>query len=507
MVALRVTDEAGNTNQCMIVVNVQDKLDPVITCPANLTVDCGTDIEDFSITGEATGTDNCGNVTITHRDLGTLGDCGTGTITRRWTATDAGGRFDECDQIITVVDQSPFNGNSIVWPPNRDLMGCMAVDTEPGSTGTPSYNGDECSQIADTYEDQVFTFVDDACFKILRTWTVIDWCQFNQNNPSAGGIWQYTQVIKVNNDIAPVFNSCSNLTVDAFGENCNEFVELIQGATDECTPEAELVYSYELDIDNDGSIEEFGNTNDASRTLDVGQHKITWIVEDLCGNATRCEQTINVRDRKKPTPYCLSEITTVIMPSTGEIEIWASDFDLGSFDNCPGDIRLSFSSSVNNTNMTFTCDQVGLQIIELWVTDAAGNQDFCTTQINIQANEGCDGSRIAGYVSAENNAAVEEVTVVLQQMGNNETLEFTTQQSGLYQFINIDQGVDYEVTAERNDHHRNGVNTLDIVKIQRHILQLEELETPYQLIAADATNDGRVKASDLLEIRKLVLGT
>jgi len=505
MVELRVTDEAGNTNSCMVEVSVQDKLKPVIDCPANITVDCATDIEDFSIVGEATGSDNCGNVTITHTDSGTL-TCGTGTITRTWRATDAGGLFETCTQRIFVVDQSPFNGNSIQWPQDRNLMGCMEADTDPSSTGTPSYSGDLCSQLADTYEDQVFTFVDDACFKILRTWTVIDWCQFDQNNPSAGGIWQRTQVIKVNNDIAPVFNSCSNLTVDAFGENCNEFVELVQGATDECTPEEELEYTYELDVDNDGTIDFFGSTNDASRTLDVGVHSITWVVEDRCGNATTCTQTINVRDRKKPTPYCLSEVTTVIMPSTGMIDIWASDFDLGSFDNCPGDIRLSFSSSVNNTSVTFDCDQVGLQILELWVTDAAGNQDFCTTQINIQANEGCDGSRIAGSVAAENNAAVEEVTVVLQNMGSNETLEFTTQQTGSYQFINIDQGADYEVTAERNDNHRNGVNTLDIVKIQRHILQLEELETPYQLIAADATNDGRVKASDLLEIRKLVLG-
>jgi hypothetical protein len=42
--------------------------------------------------------------------------------------------------------------------------------------------------------------------------------------------------------------------------------------------------------------------------------------------------------------------------------------------------------------------------------------------------------------------------------------------------------------------------------IQRHILGLQLLSSPYKLIAADANNDGKVTASDLTEIRKLILG-
>ena len=506
MVALRVTDAAGNSNTCMVMVNVQDKLDPVIECPDNQIVDCGTDIFDLDLMGRATGTDNCGDPVITHQDFGSLNDCGTGTITRRWTATDAGGRTDVCSQSITVRDFTPFNANNnaINWPNNRDLMGCMMADTDPSSTGVPTYSGDECSQIAHTYEDQVFTFVDDACFKILRRWTVIDWCQFDQNNP-IGGIWTHTQVIKINNDIAPVISNCADRTVDAFGANCDEFVEIILEATDECTPVEELVFSYELDLDNDGDIDRFGTSNDASRTLEVGQHKISWKVEDQCGNQTTCMQTITVRDRKKPTPYCLSEITTVIMPSTLMIDIWANDFDLGSFDNCPGDLRFSFSSNVNDTQRVFDCDQVGLQILEIWVTDASGNQDFCTTQINIQANEGCNGSRISGEVHAENNNTVQDVMVTLENMVSHETVQYNTPTDGGFSFFNVSSGA-YEVSAERDGDYRNGVNTLDIVKIQRHILGLEDLDSPYKMIAADVNGDEKIKPSDLLTIRKLVLG-
>ena len=511
MVSLRVTDENGNSNTCMVIVNVQDKLDPVITCPPNITVDCGADIYGVDgsgdyLTGHATGSDNCGIPEITTNDSGSINDCGEGTIFRRFTATDAGGRTVNCTQRITVQDFSPFTGGSIVWPPNRTLNGCVAVDTDPSNTGVPSYNDDQCSQVADTYEDQVFTFVDDVCLKILRTWTVIDWCTFDQNNPNDGGIYQYTQIIKVSNSVKPVFNTCSDITVEAFGQNCNGFAEIIVGATDDCTPESELEYEFELDIDNDGSINAVGSTNDASRTLDVGTHKITYTVEDQCRNQTVCMFLINVVDKKKPTPYCLSEITTVIMPSSGQIDIWASDFDLGSTDNCPGDVRISFSSNVNNTQMFFDCDQLGMNEVEIWVTDASGNQDFCTTTINIQDNGGCLGAKISGSVANLENEMINEVKVTKTNMTNYTSEFYMTPFGGKYNFVNPEIETSFEIKAEKNTDHSNGVSTLDLVLIQRHILGLEELDSPYKVIAGDINGNEKLTSSDLLELRKLILG-
>jgi hypothetical protein len=70
------------------------------------------------------------------------------------------------------------------------------------------------------------------------------------------------------------------------------------------------------------------------------------------------------------------------------IEVWASDLNLGSFDNCPGDLIFSFSPDVNDDNVLYTCDDLGQQPVEIWVTDAAGNQDFCETFIVVQDNMG-----------------------------------------------------------------------------------------------------------------------
>ncbi|MCB9327134.1 MAG: T9SS type A sorting domain-containing protein [Lewinellaceae bacterium] len=506
MVALRVTDENGNSNTCMVTVNVQDKLDPVITCPADITLDCGEDYLDLSITGTATGFDNCGAPTITHTDVVNISQCGTGTVTRTWKATDAGGRYKTCIQKITLVDSDPFNSGDIIWPDNKTLSGCMNIDSDPSVTGEPILNDDQCSLVAATYNDQVFTFVDGACFKILRTWSVIDWCTFDQTNPTGGGYYQYTQVIKLSNASAPDLVNCTNRTECGYG-SCNGYIELVQLANDDCTPANLLKWSYKIDLNNDGSINKTGFTNNASGTYDVGTHKIYWEVEDLCGNVSKCEYTFTIKDCKKPTPYCLSEITTVIMPSSGEIAIWATDFDLGSSDNCPGVLRFSFSTNVNDKSRTFTCDDLGINTLEMWVTDAAGNQDFCSVKINIQANgDLCGNSRIGGSISTISDQMANDISVSLTDMDTDEEMLTETNENGKFSFSGMLANDDFEIKPAKSGDYLNGVSTLDIVLIQRHILGLANLDSPYKVIAADVNNNEKVSSADLIELRKLILG-
>jgi hypothetical protein len=70
----------------------------------------------------------------------------------------------------------------------------------------------------------------------------------------------------------------------------------------------------------------------------------------------------------------------------------------------------------------------------------------------------------------------------------------------------IDILADTGLSARKNGDYINGVSTLDLVMIQRHILEIQPLTSPYKLIAADANADGKITASDLTDIRKLVLG-
>jgi hypothetical protein len=78
-----------------------------ITCPPDVTIGC-SEGTDPSVTGAATVLGSCPPVNITYADQVTPGNCaGEWLITRTWTATDAMGVTDTCEQLITVVDELP----------------------------------------------------------------------------------------------------------------------------------------------------------------------------------------------------------------------------------------------------------------------------------------------------------------------------------------------------------------------------------------------------------------
>jgi hypothetical protein len=64
----------------------------------------------------------------------------------------------------------------------------------------------------------------------------------------------------------------------------------------------------------------------------------------------------------------------------------------------------------------------------------------------------------------------------------------------------------YTVTPMKDNDPLNGVSTFDLVLINKHILGLEPLSTPYKMIAADANNSRSITTFDIVELRKLILG-
>ena len=77
---------------------------------------------------------------------------------------------------------------------------------------------------------------------------------------------------------------------------------------------------------------------------------------------------------------------------------------------------------------------------------------------------------------------------------------------GTLAFPSIPTSNNYRIEASRNDNPMNGVSTLDLVMIQRHLLGISSFNTPYKYIAADINNTESVTAGDISELRKLILG-
>jgi hypothetical protein len=220
------------------------------------------------------------------------------------------------------------------------------------------------------------------------------------------------------------------------------------------------------------------------------------------------------------------------MPTSGCVTIWAKDFDASSSDDCTAaeDLLFSFSGQTYQPSRDFCCEDIVENgspsfLVEIWVGDEGNdqncngfvqplgiewserNKDYCTTFIVIDDNEEtCDSMPgLGGVVQTEEFESVAQATITLTDPGNGNVLgTYTTSQDGFYHFINPLMGG--EISSKRNDNHKNGVSTLDLVKIQKHLLGLELLDSPYKLIAADANASESVSALDLVEIRKLILG-
>ena len=74
--------------------------------------------------------------------------------------------------------------------------------------------------------------------------------------------------------------------------------------------------------------------------------------------------------------------------------------------------------------------------------------------------------------------------------------------------MNVMSGVPYVLKAHKdNDQNKtNGVTAIDLALIQSHILGKNRLNSPYKIMAADVTGDGKLTAIDLVFMKRLILG-
>jgi hypothetical protein len=461
----------------------------------------------------------------------------------------------------------------VIWPCDVTLHDCPE---DLGDTGEPTIFDDACSLIGVAYEDTRFDFVDGACFKILRKWSVIDWCQYD---PLTGeGIWHYIQVIKVHDEEGPIFLTCPgnepvvlcvadtgvslpNNNQAFLGEgnplasSCSAHLNLCQTVHETCSDF--ITYDVKFYMNNGDefiyvktpTVTPTDSNNNAELCFDTRQnsslvirnngipynspfcgdyHRILWSAEDGCGNWSHCEYLIRLEDCKQPSPVCINGLSTVVMPVGGQVTVWAKDFDASSFDDCTpaADLLFSFSGDNYQPSFTYTCDNVpafGVELsVNIWVADGGTddncngqigwgerNKDFCTTTIVITDNVGVcpdtSGSILAGEILTDEDVQAVELVAVTLTNPNHVFPTYVTVENGKYNFFITVPG-ENTVTPQRNDAHKNGVSTIDLVRIQKHLLGIEAISNPYDLIAADANNSQSVSTIDLIELRKLILG-
>ncbi|MDB4439069.1 dockerin type I domain-containing protein, partial [bacterium] len=154
---------------------------------------------------------------------------------------------------------------------------------------------------------------------------------------------------------------------------------------------------------------------------------------------------------------------------------------------------------------TADADANGFAQIPIYVWDECGNYDFCIVNLRIVDNGGGGMAMVSGQVVTEFGEEVEQVVTNLNGPLNFNNTDMTDV-TGTYAFTDTPLYADYQVSGTKTDDYLNGVSTLDLVLIQRHILGQTKLDSPYKMIAADINKDNQVTSLDLLELRKLILG-
>ncbi len=523
MVGLLVTDAGGNTNMCMVSVDVKDKVEAQMICPADTTVECNFAFDPDNLSaffGEVQIFDNCpASNTIDENIVGSLNTCGSGVLTRQITLLNAQGtQTDYCEQTITFVNGTQLQFSDIT-PPNTpvEVTGCGIGALDAANVQMPIIPDGACQQVAMAIQNDTFPFTEEgACLKIIRTYKVIDWC-IASGPGSVTSPFEFEQVIKVSNNVKPTF---SNVFVDStycsFAGDCGgiEVTGLTAIATDTCTADIDLLRKYETK-NASGTIVKFGNGHDASGDYDLGEYTVTFIAEDKCGNQGIAISTFSVISCKQPVPYCLDGISTTLTlmdpDGDGEFEamvmLGTDFFNAGSYHPCSLDVALSFSSNPNDTIVVFDCNSLGAQEVELWVTDSNGNQDFCIASLDVQDTQGlCMIPKPADIQGRIYTSADAELNDAMVQLISSETAEDMTDGNGEYGFMDMPYGGNYSVAPIKNDDVLNGVSTLDLVMIQRHILEIEEFDDVYKYIAADINHDDKLTAADLSSLRKTILG-
>ena len=461
-IKLRVEDASGNRNECHVMVSGQDKDAAVITCPTEIIeVSCDFDFDPF------------GNLDVLF-----------GTILEGSTAT-------------------PVTG-----VPDSFIV-----------SGAPLFNGtftDNCSIGAITQSRVVD--IDSVCQTgtITRVFSIVE-----------GGVSRNicSQVISIVGD-----QNNNPLEFEFFPENPTR-IEVVSADDIENLAEDNppVVRDVGCSLIGLGFTDQVFMNDDNS----IYCTKIirTWEVIDWCrGRGATIEldsqQIILAIDNDAPEVTLNSDITVPapIAPDVIEVTATATDnvvsnprflewvvvlIDVGSNTALLRDTLddADFRSSTAVANLGVLPE--GDYEITWTVTDPCLNTTVETQNLTVSPAQREENLvNVTGEVASAFGPMMDNIDVFLgaNQGSFDDALLTATDQEGQYAFANMEIGKSYHVDAEKDDDHLNGVTTLDLILIQKHVLGLGQIEDPYLMLAADVNQDLRITSRDLVDLRKLILG-
>lgn len=364
LVTLSVLDSSGNQNTCVATVNVRDAIRPDARCK-DTTIYLGATgtVSLLPAAIDNGSTDNCSfGLTINNQSSFIFNCTQVGGNAVQLTATDASGNVGQCAATVTVLDTVEPVANCI--PPNSLSVyldsSCFA--SIPASV-LNSGSTDNCNLSTGAYS---VGGLQNATFNAsnIGNTTTVTLTVTDQGGNSA----TCATTILVLDTIAPVI-SCMDDTVqlDATG-NVNIAPQSINvSAVDNCSNTNNYSINGQPSID--------------FTCVNIGQNTVTLVATDSSGNASSCSSNIVVEDLISPIANCNPTVTLNLDLGGSSGVLTTGMVDLSSTDNC-GITMYSLSKD------TFTCADITMNphVITLFVEDASGNRDSCTTQVTVHDN-------------------------------------------------------------------------------------------------------------------------
>ncbi|OAV44276.1 hypothetical protein A3850_007110 [Lewinella sp. 4G2] len=600
-VAMQVTDAVGNENFCTTIVEVVDQTDPYCTGLDDVTISCADLPDGFDATdtlqlanlfGVPDVIDNCAAFSTELTPIIAGDACNPEVIRRSFRARDQNGNLSRnlFFQDITVVPSLDY---VIVMP--EDVITDCAADAK-----APDVLGDACDSITVTFVDEELTPGQDDCRFLSRTYTITSWCEWDGTSPAtviardencsvvagsapiylirtpdaayvdvdtsmmnglpaagtcgdnpAGylrslsvnltGRYTYTQLIRVQDDVAPELAVVVPDTICAQATNCESTFTIGFEAVNACAGEGgniSLAIDLMGDGSTDGNAEDFGTLTGTypsfayETTLPLGSHQLTVMLTDACGNVATETREVAVQDCNAPSFTAREDRAYVLdlLPENGgvaSVQVSAIDLVLRGESTCNDDLTYSVNRKGETpdpelVDIYLNCDDRYRIELEVYAWDGAdnplavqpdgtvGGQNWEVRTVPVRVtdpNQVCQDCQVGtnitlnGRIVTRTGVAMELVTV---ERGDG--VSSVTSRFGTYQLAGeLNKDYTLSATLPAAD-RREGLSTIDMLILRSHILGIHAMTDPLQLLAADVNQDGLINLQDMMLLQGLIIG-
>lgn len=305
------------------------------------------------------------------------------------------------------------------------------------------------------------------------------------------------------------------------------FSALVEDPNVTLTMHLELVLNNEDLLENDPYGHITGSYPDytISGNYPIGQH--LWLIQFFEDGVltTTVDIPFWIADCADPTLTCPNFITRNINNVNGLDTLYATEFLSPSASN---DCSLPVHYSIRFVEdpptaaadyIIITCCTRGVVQITARAEDntynpfalqpdsTTGGPNYveCTFSVllNWSISCNCYSSPVTGRVANEGDTPIANVNIHIES--DSVSVTGHTGTNGNYNITTpLLYGI-YTLTPEKDTLASNGVSTLDLLIITKHILFQERITDPYKIIAADANHSNTVTTQDLIALRKLIL--